>query len=241
MKIILFLFFFFFHEEPSFYCEVLKESYVDSVISCDKSMELKDGSKIPFLDKSLKRDVDSMMENPDVYSNFFYNYNKITRLDAGRIRLYKLLKVAYGKEKKEIVKNLERCNFLGKNIFFNKNNGALRALRNVDAELQELLIVDPKLKVYTKNPQSFIYREIAGTKLLSSHSFGIAIDIGIKKSQYWRWNKRWKEVKNINFPDKIVEVFEKHGFIWGGRWEHYDSMHFEYRPEFLLLKRKRSR
>ncbi|MDP3291618.1 MAG: M15 family metallopeptidase, partial [Sulfuricurvum sp.] len=24
-----------------------------------------------------------------------------------------------------------------------------------------------------------------------------------------------------------------HGFIWGGRWYHYDTMHFEYRPELL--------
>ena len=32
-------------------------------------------------------------------------------------------------------------------------------------------------------------------------------------------------------PAEIVEIFEKHGFIWGGRWFHYDTMHFEYRPE----------
>ena len=34
-------------------------------------------------------------------------------------------------------------------------------------------------------------------------------------------------------PLEIIRVFEKHGFIWGGRWYHYDTMHFEYRPEFL--------
>ena len=33
--------------------------------------------------------------------------------------------------------------------------------------------------------------------------------------------------------ETIVKVFEKYGFIWGGRWYHYDTMHFEYRPEFL--------
>ena len=31
----------------------------------------------------------------------------------------------------------------------------------------------------------------------------------------------------------IVEIFERHGFIWGGKWYHYDTMHFEYRPELL--------
>lgn len=28
-------------------------------------------------------------------------------------------------------------------------------------------------------------------------------------------------------------AFERHGFIWGAKWYHYDSMHFEYRPELL--------
>jgi len=32
---------------------------------------------------------------------------------------------------------------------------------------------------------------------------------------------------------EIVEIFERHGFIWGGKWYHYDTMHFEYRPEML--------
>jgi hypothetical protein len=30
-----------------------------------------------------------------------------------------------------------------------------------------------------------------------------------------------------------VEIFERHGFIWGGKWGHFDTMHFEYRPEFF--------
>ena len=31
----------------------------------------------------------------------------------------------------------------------------------------------------------------------------------------------------------IARIFETHGFIWGGAWYHYDTMHFEYRPELL--------
>jgi peptidoglycan L-alanyl-D-glutamate endopeptidase CwlK len=33
---------------------------------------------------------------------------------------------------------------------------------------------------------------------------------------------------------EIVRIFEKHGFVWGGKWYHYDTMHFEYRPEIVL-------
>ena len=40
-------------------------------------------------------------------------------------------------------------------------------------------------------------------------------------------------------PHRIVEIFERHGFIWGGKWYHYDTMHFEYRPELLRGRRNR--
>jgi hypothetical protein len=36
-------------------------------------------------------------------------------------------------------------------------------------------------------------------------------------------------------PAEIVKIFGKQGFIWGGRWFHYDTMHFEYRPELIEL------
>jgi HSP20 family protein len=34
-------------------------------------------------------------------------------------------------------------------------------------------------------------------------------------------------------PQEIVSIFERQGFIWGGKWNHFDTMHFEYRPELL--------
>ena len=29
----------------------------------------------------------------------------------------------------------------------------------------------------------------------------------------------------------------RNGFIWGGKWSEFDLMHFEYRPELILLAR----
>ena len=34
-----------------------------------------------------------------------------------------------------------------------------------------------------------------------------------------------------------MEAFEKNNFIWGGKWGHFDIMHFEYRPEIILKAR----
>ncbi|MGW8266533.1 MAG: M15 family metallopeptidase, partial [Longimicrobiales bacterium] len=38
-------------------------------------------------------------------------------------------------------------------------------------------------------------------------------------------------------PPAVVEAFERHGFVWGGKWAHFDTMHFEYRPEILYYNR----
>ncbi|MBM4352193.1 MAG: M15 family metallopeptidase [Deltaproteobacteria bacterium] len=82
----------------------------------------------------------------------------------------------------------------------------------------------------------YTWRKVRGTDRLSAHSFGIAIDVALDKADFWRWNKpdatgrrAWKN----RVPADLVEAFERHGFIWGGRWYHFDTMHFEYRPELL--------
>jgi len=85
---------------------------------------------------------------------------------------------------------------------------------------------------------TFNWRNISGTDRLSTHSFGMTIDINTRYANYWQWDCKCTDEKlkltyRNRIPLKIVEVFEKHGFIWGGRWYHYDTMHFEYRPELL--------
>ena len=74
---------------------------------------------------------------------------------------------------------------------------------------------------------------------MSAHGHAIAIDIALKRSHYWRNAAAGKDgaiaYKN-EIPMEIVRIFEKHGFIWGGRWYHYDTMHFEYRPELLGVR-----
>jgi len=71
---------------------------------------------------------------------------------------------------------------------------------------------------------------------MSMHAYAAAIDINTRHTTYWQWVKpgpdgtyRWSN----EIPREIIAIFEKHGFIWGGRWYHFDTMHFEYRPELL--------
>lgn len=54
---------------------------------------------------------------------------------------------------------------------------------------------------------------------LSHHSWGIAIDINVSTNAYGR---------EPNQHPRVVEIFESHGFTWGGRWLRPDGMHFEW-------------
>ena len=68
------------------------------------------------------------------------------------------------------------------------------------------------------------------------HSWGAAIDInGGAKADHRLWHgPKSRDAGFVNrIPFEIVDIFERHGFIWGGKWSHYDTMHFEYRPELL--------
>jgi hypothetical protein len=91
----------------------------------------------------------------------------------------------------------------------------------------------------TKLGGTFNWRKVAGTDRLSNHSFGAAIDLNVDKSAYWRWQPAaaLPSFSRLNWPTEIIEAFERHGFIWGGKWYHYDTMHFEYRPELIEFAR----
>jgi hypothetical protein len=82
---------------------------------------------------------------------------------------------------------------------------------------------------------TFNYRVISGTGRLSPHSYGIAIDLKSDKRDYWKWSSE-KEGKTrlLQYPKELVEVFEKNNFVWGGKWGHFDILHFEYRPEIII-------
>jgi len=74
-------------------------------------------------------------------------------------------------------------------------------------ELKNLSVSDRKYLVPIGG--TFKWRYIAGTKRLSVHSFGAAIDINVKYSAYWRWSKGGYRYQN-KIPQAIVEAFEQH-------------------------------
>ncbi|HZK19851.1 MAG TPA: M15 family metallopeptidase [Treponemataceae bacterium] len=92
--------------------------------------------------------------------------------------------------------------------------------------------------------QGYNWREVSDTSNRSQHSRGIAIDVLPKnwesKNIYWRWRADWDENWMLLAlgnrwmpPADVVKAFESEGFIWGGNWVLWDTIHFEYRPELL--------
>ncbi len=86
----------------------------------------------------------------------------------------------------------------------------------------------------------FAWRTVAGTDRLSVHSYGAAIDLNPALGGYWRWSGR--PAGNAGpfdnrVPATLVRAFERRGFVWGGKWHHFDGMHFEYRPELIVHAR----
>ena len=122
-------------------------------------------------------------------------------------------------------------------------------LSRVSRELEFLRKVDPQVSAYMRQlveMNGYNYRYVEGTRSRSLHSYGTAIDLIPKRADgfsYWQWamnkvpdwwtipyGQRWMP------PRAIVRAFERQGFVWGGKWFFFDTMHFEYRPEIILLR-----
>ena len=147
--------------------------------------------------------------------------------------------------------NIVTVDFLGFKVEVHRR--IAEPLAAVAAECQVLRRMDPAADSFfagLSEVDGFNYRDVAGTATRSYHGYGLALDLIPRsyggKAPYWRWvmqktdqwwmtpyDRRWM------VPLSIVAVFEKHDFVWGGKWLFFDTMHFEYRPEILILAREK--
>ncbi len=96
------------------------------------------------------------------------------------------------------------------------------------------------------NTSSFCYRTVSGTKNLSKHAYGRAIDINPKINPWVsssgtvsprnatkyadRSMADWTDVEKrayIGEDTEIYRIFDKYGWFWGGHWNSRDYQHFE--------------
>ena len=190
-------------------------------------------------DDGKEKDFVTKLDDCDIEDMFSMKYVKGSNppaylSDCGRGRSEHLYKKMYGANETAVRRNLVKVNWFGQNLPFTSVNEANKHLEDVAKELSK----KPELRKYLVKASSFYWRKVRGANRQSAHSYGIAIDINTEYSNYWLWsNPKCSETDTLKYenriPMEIVEVFEKFGFIWGGHWYHYDTMHFEYRPELL--------
>lgn len=226
--------------------ELLARAYPDAIAEVDDgALILRDGGPALTIDDGKKKSHAQKLANGDIEDSLSQIYPlgacakpPAADFDPGRIRSEALMKRLYGGSAASVRRDLVTVDWLGERLRVTKRNGVARALQAVAAELA----LTPKLKRYlVPSAGTFNWRNIAGAKTLSVHSFGAAIDINTGSADYWRWAggaKGRAAPYHNRYPLEIVEVFEKHGFIWGGRWYHFDTMHFEYRPELIAIARQ---
>ena len=203
-----------------------------------------DGSVMVYDEGRVKRTLAETLKDADLQDQMKVAYPTgpagppARDFDPGRARNAAFFSKMYGASAKQVRRKLATVRWLpsvhNTAVRVSTVNGVHRALAAVSAEVDKL---PAAIKAQVgRTAGTFNWRRIQGTRRLSSHSHAIAIDVGVRQSDYWRWHKpladgslRWRN----RIPMQVVAIFERHGFIWGGRWYHFDTMHFEYRPELL--------
>ena len=103
---------------------------------------------------------------------------------------------------------------------------------------------DDERSMQANNTSCFNYRTVVGTRMLSAHARGMAIDLNPRYNPHVRQSGGKRCVsprgsqsyadRSKSYPYKIVQgdlahrLFRQHGFQWGGAWRSSkDYQHFE--------------
>lgn len=105
---------------------------------------------------------------------------------------------------------------------------------------------DDEASMEADNTSCFNYRVVTGTKKMSNHAYGLAIDLNPFYNPYVTTrngqvliqpagseaycDRDQKFAHKITHEDLAYQLFTEHGFTWGGDWKKSkDYQHFEYK------------
>lgn len=225
--------------------QALVAAYGDDIARADATtLTWRDGTRMP-LGNPAPRDFATMLRDASLYDQLRLPYPAGAPLapppvddDPGRFRNTAFFDHLYGDCRRgEVAPHLVPVVWLprtwGRTVRFTAVAGAARALAAVSRALDAL--PPEETRMLYPPAGTYVCRAVADTGRRSMHGWGAAIDINTRFADSWFWHRDqaaapvWHNV----IPPDIVSIFEAHGFIWGGRWYHYDTMHFEYRPELF--------
>jgi hypothetical protein len=231
-------------DDPA-HLQALVRAYPDALSGIDGSdLVWRDGTRMAVTDGRPGKSLQAMLRTGSILDQFSMLYPSGSAIaapapgdDPGRVRNRAFFDKMYGDcHRGEVAPHLVPVVWLpntwGRTVSVTSVNGVDRRLAEVSREIDAL---PPALKAYAY-PLGGTYncRTVADTGQPSMHGWGAAIDINPARADSWLWHRGDPADAYTNrIPEEIVAIFERHGFIWGGRWSHFDTMHFEYRPELL--------
>ena len=221
------------HRDPA-RAAALVRAYPAFVRSVAGSFVLwRDGTRTPLARPHPATPFEARLNGADLLDQFAQPYPAgcpaapaVPNFDPGRLRDEAFFARMYGGSWAAVQAHLTTVDWFGQPLQVTRVNGVDLQLRAVERDLA----AHPEWRPYL-TPSAGVdkWRDIEGTARRSMHAYGAAIDLNTRYARYWRWP--W--LKGAGYPLGIVRAFERRGFIWGGRWFHTDTMHFEYRPELL--------
>jgi hypothetical protein len=227
--------------------DALVAAYPDALAGYDgTTLQWRDGTIMPVTGDNEDRTFAELLHHASIIDQFRIPYPRgalkippAVDVDPGRLRDAAFFTKMYGDCKSgQVPARLADVVWLprtwGKKIRITSVNQVNKHLSAVSEEI-DALVEDIKPAAY---PIAGTYncRPVADTGEPSPHSYGTAIDLNLAFADYWLWRPHTGKIAYHNrMPEEIVQIFENHGFIWGGKWYHYDTMHFEFRPELLAV------
>jgi hypothetical protein len=230
--------------------DTLVAAYPQALAGHDaKVLRWRDGTVMPVSDGTASKTFPELLRHASIVDQFRIPYPRgpldkppAADADPGRFRNAAFFTKMYGDcQKGEVSPRLVSLTWLSKTLV-NKTWGQSIRVTSVNDVDKHLRAVSDEIDALPERIKRAAYpiagtyncRAVADTGQPSPHGYGIAIDLNTAVSDYWYWRPHAGPVVYRNrMPEEIVAIFEKHGFIWGGKWFHFDTMHFEFRPELL--------
>ncbi len=142
-------------------------------------------------------------------------------------------------------RRMQRATFLGRRTRIHPM--LVDPLAEVENDIRDAMQDSSEVRRFVENISTvsgFYWREIFGSISRSYHAYGVAVDLLPHRYDgfgFWRWAQQsgieeWWSLspdRRHSVPDPVVDSFERHGFVWGGKWIGFDPVHFEYRPEVI--------
>ncbi len=223
--------------------QALAAAYPEKIAGIEANVILlRGGTRMDAGSVDPNKPVPALLREATILDQFRLSYPKGAPImaphndfDPGRFRNEAFFNALYGDCRKgDVAKQLVPVVWLpkhwGHTVMATRANGVADHLRAASADIDAL--PDKIARAAFPTAGTYVCRPVKDTGRLSMHAYGAAIDLNLKFSNYWLWGAGNIPYRNA-MPRQIVDIFERHGFIWGGRWYHYDTMHFEYRPELL--------